>query len=66
MKLDIGDNEIIVGKRIAVGAVLGSIAKIFATLYPENATIFYESGLVLTFIVQIILANYFSITTKDV
>ena len=64
MKFDVGDNTVIVGKRISVTIVFGSIAKIVATVYPDYAVVAYEGGTVLTFLFQLILANYFSHTTK--
>ena len=64
MKVQISDTVIVVGKRISLGAALGSIAKIVATLFPDYAVVAYESAFVLTFVGQMILANYFGITIK--
>jgi len=64
MKFDVGENTVVVGKRITVTVLFGSVAKIGASIYPDYAVVAYESGTVLTFIVQLVLANYFSNTTK--
>ena len=64
MKFDVGESTVVVGKRITVGVVLGSIAKIVSTIYPDYAVVAYESATVLTFVAQMVLANYFSNTTK--
>ena len=64
MKFDIGDKTLIVGKRISVGAVFGAIAKIVATIYPDYGIIAYETALILTFLAQLGLANWFKHTTK--
>ena len=64
MKVEVSDTVIVVGKRITVGAVFGSIAKIIASLYPDYAVVAYEASLVVTFVVQMALANFFSNTTK--
>ncbi len=65
MKIEVGDEVIVVGKRISLLAGLGSVAKMLAVFWPEYTTAFYEGAFVLTFVLQMVLANFFGITTKD-
>lgn len=65
MKLNVGDTELVIGKRVTLLGLTGAIAKIFATIYPEHAVIFYECGTVAAFIGQFVLANYFPITIRN-
>jgi hypothetical protein len=55
-------NVVVIGKRVTIGAAVGAIATIFANIYPEHAGSFVASATVVTFIVQIIVANWIGIT----
>lgn len=55
-------NSVIIGKRVTVGVAIGSIATIFANLYPEYAGSFVAGATAVTFITQILIARYGGIT----
>ena len=59
------DKRIVIGKRVTIGAMVGSIATIFANIYPEYANSFIAGATVVTFFVQIIVANYWGITHRE-
>ncbi len=63
MKLDIGDAEIVIGKRVSVGAAIGGVASVFGNLYPEYAPSILAGVVPFTFIVQILIARYAGVTT---
>jgi len=65
MKIEVGDEVIVIGKRISVGAGIAASAKVLAVFWPDYTVAFYEGAFVLTFIIQMVLANYFGITTKE-
>ena len=64
MKLSIGDQTVIVGKRVTVGAVFGSVASILSQVWPEHASIFIESATVVTFFTQVAISHFMGVTTK--
>lgn len=63
MKATIGDNEIIIGKRVTIGAVITSIAAFFAHFDPENAAAYVSIAVPVTFVVQIVVANWVGVTS---
>ena len=56
-------NSVIIGKRVTIGAVVGSISTIFANIYPEYAGSFVAGATVVTFIAQVLIARYAGVTT---
>ncbi len=63
MKIDIGDNEIIIGKRVSVGAAIGGIAAVFGNIFPEQAPAILAGIVPLTFFVQLLIVRYTGVTT---
>ena len=55
-------NKIIVGKRVTVGAVIGSIAVIFAHLFPVHAAAIISASVPVTFFVQLLIVRCFGVT----
>jgi hypothetical protein len=65
MKVDIGDAEIVIGKRVSVGAAIGGIASVFGALFPEHAPAILYTVVPITFFIQILIAQFAGVTTKD-
>lgn len=66
MKISIeGSPPIIIGKRVTVGALVGSITSILSFYYPEHAPVFVAASVPITMIAQIIIANWIGVTTAD-
>ena len=55
-------NNIIIGKRIPIGAAINSIAVIFAAFFPNQAVAIMSAGVFVTFIAQILIANFLGVT----
>ena len=64
MKIQAGENTIVVGKRVALGAMVGSVATVFANIYPEHAPAIIGSVTAVTFFLQIVVGHFATITTK--
>ena len=56
---------VVIGKRVTLGAAIGSVATIFAELFPEHATAIIASAVPITFIAQVIVANWIGVTTRE-
>jgi len=65
MKIQAGQTEIVVGKRVALGAMVGSVATTFAALFPDYAVAIMGSVTAVTFFLQIAVAHFANITTKE-
>lgn len=66
MKIERQDKPpIVIGKRVAVGAVINSLTSILAFYIPEHAPAFVAAAVPITFIAQIIIANWIGITTVE-
>ena len=65
MKIQAGQTEIVVGKRVLLGAMVGSVATTFAALFPDYAVAIMGSVTAVTFFLQIAVAHFASITTKE-
>ena len=63
MKLDIGDAEIVIGKRVTIGATIGSTAAVFAHFFPEQAPAIISAAVPVTFLIQLAIVRYFGVTT---
>ena len=63
MKLNVGENEIIVGKRVTIGAAIGGIATLFGFIFTEQAPAILASVVPITFSVQIWIVNKLGVTT---
>ncbi len=64
MKIDAGETTIVVGKRVALGAMVGSVATTVAALYPEHAVAIMGSVTAVTFFLQIAVGHFCNITTR--
>jgi hypothetical protein len=64
MKVQSGENTIVIGKRVALGGMVGSVATVFASIYPERAVAIMGSVTAVTFFLQILIGHFASITTK--
>ena len=56
-------NNIIIGKRVKVGAAILSVCSIFAHFYPEHAAAFVAAAVPVTFVVQVLIAKFKGVTT---
>ena len=65
MIANVGQTQIVIGKRVALGAMVGSIATVFANIYPEHAPAIIGSVTAVTFFLQIIVGHFAKITTKE-
>lgn len=57
-----GQAPIIIGKRVTVGAAITSLATVFSSIFPQHATAIIASATVITFVAQVIIANYIGVT----
>lgn len=65
MKVNIeGKPPVIIGKRVTVGALIGSIVAMATHFYPEHAPAFTAAAVPITMIAQIIIANWIGVTTN--
>lgn len=63
--MNIGDTKVVIGKRVTIGAMIKSTGAAFAVVYPEYAAAILASTIAVTFIAQVAIAHYASITTKE-
>jgi hypothetical protein len=61
--MKLGETEILIGKRVSVGAAIGGIASVFGALFPEYAPAILAGVIPITFITQLLIARFGSITT---
>ncbi len=54
--------DIVIGKRVTVGAAIGGVANAVAVFYPEHAPAILALIVPLTFAVQLVLANRYGVT----
>ena len=64
MKIKAGELTVVVGKRVLLGSMVGSLATVFASIYPEHAVAIMGSVTAVTFFLQILVGHFASITTK--
>ena len=57
-------NNIVVGKRVQVGAAITSVCAVFAHFYPEHAAAFVGAAVPVTFVAQVLIAKVKGVTTK--
>lgn len=62
MKLNVGDKEVLVGKRVTIGAAINSTAAALAHFYPDHAPAIISVAVPITFIVQVLVARYWGVT----
>jgi hypothetical protein len=57
-----GQSPIIIGKRVTIGAAVTSITTVFANIYPEHAATIVGSAGFVTFVAQVLVANWIGVT----
>ena len=57
-------NNLVVGKRVTIGAAILSVSESLQIIFPEHATVIGSSTIAVTFIAQVLIANYLGITVK--
>jgi len=62
--MKVGESNVIIGKRIPIGAAIGSLATVFSYLYPQYAPAIIAAAVPLTFVVQVIIVNYLGVTSN--
>ena len=55
-------NNIVIGKRVSIGAAMTSLAAVFAFFFPDYAPAFVAAAVPITFVIQVIVANRYGIT----
>lgn len=55
-------NNIVIGKRVKVGAAITSTAGVIANFFPEQAGSIIMAAVPITFIVQVAIAKYLGVT----
>jgi hypothetical protein len=63
--VNVGETQIVIGKRVPIGAMVNSLGVVFAALYPDYSTAIMGSAVAVTFFVQVAVAHFSSITTKE-
>ncbi len=58
-------SEIVIGKRVKVGAAITSTAGVIASFYPEHAGAIVGSAVPITFAVQVAIAKYLGVTNAS-
>jgi len=57
-------DNIVIGKRVQIGAAINGIALAFAAVFTDQAIVIMACVIPTTFAVQIFIANYWGVTTK--
>ena len=65
MKIQYKNSDVIIGKRVTLGAVISSLAAFFAHFDPDNAPAYIAISIPVTFVAQVIVANWMGVTTHD-
>lgn len=55
-------SDVVIGKRVTVGAVFTSIAGILSHFWPEHASVFVAAAVPITFVSQVLIAKYGGVT----
>ena len=64
--MKVGGTQVVIGKRVTVGALIKSLGATFAVIYPDYAAAILASTIAVTFTVQVAIAHWSSITTKEI
>lgn len=64
MKLEAAGSNIVIGKRVTLGAVINSIVLIAGIYFPQHQQALLAAATPLTFFAQVYVGNTYSITTK--
>ncbi len=65
MKINNNGEVIVIGKRIPIGSAIQSIGTVIASFFPEKAVAIMAATVPVTFIAQVIVVNFFGVTTKE-
>lgn len=65
MKLQVAEQQIIVGKRVTIGAAINGILAAVAHYRPDDAAALLALSVPLTFVIQVVIGNTLTITTKE-
>ena len=57
------NNNLVIGKRVTIGAMFNSVAATFAYFFPEYAPAIVSVAVPITFITQLAVAHYLGVTT---
>jgi hypothetical protein len=63
MKFNAGDTEVILGKRVSIGAGINGTAAVLAHIYPDHAPAIISAAVPLTMVTQVLIARYWGVTT---
>lgn len=56
-------NNVVIGKRVTVGAAITSTAAALTHIWPEHGPLFVSMAVPITLVVQIWIANKFGVTS---
>ena len=62
MKIKAGETQIVIGKRVTIGAAINGIATAVAAYFPEHAVAIMATAIPLTFLIQVVVAHYGGVT----
>jgi hypothetical protein len=57
--------DIVIGKRVPLGAVVTALGTILASFYPDHAVAIMAASIPLTFFLQVIVVNFFGVTESE-
>lgn len=63
MKINAVGTQVVIGKRVTIGAALNSVVLILAFYFPEHQQALLASAIPVTFLLQIFIAHKYGITT---
>ena len=55
-------SNLIIGKRVTIGAAITSVCAMLAFIFPEKAPAIVAAAVPVTFAIQVIVANRFGVT----
>ena len=56
-------NNVVIGKRVTIGAAISSTAAVLAHIWPDHAPAIVAGAVPVTFAIQVFVANRFGITS---
>ena len=65
MKTTVGETQVVIGKRITIGAAIAGLSEGIQFFFPEHAPAIGSFTIPVIFIVQLLIAHNFGITTKE-
>jgi hypothetical protein len=55
-------NNVVIGKRVTIGAAITSTAAVLVEIFPEHGSAIVSAAVPITFIVQMLIVKYFGVT----